>query len=277
VYQRRADIINRGFSGYNSKFLLQVPQEILFSGITIDRDGIPPKCCLTIIWLGANDAGLPGLADHHYVSVEDYKANLHKLIDRVQGQTKCPRIMLMTPPPVHHEQRLIYQKQRYGDKATGVLERTLENTGKYATACLLVAEERELACCDVYNLMQQETDWAALLHDGLHFSQAGHAWLGPTVVHAIQTNFAELTVSPDPKTGQFGNSASLCPLIPGNLEAPFHDEIDHTNVEASFTTVLARRPLFGGAIQCQIPSDWRDVSTVRQVPVRYSSWWKLLM
>jgi len=28
------------------------------------------------------------------------------------------------------------------------------------------------------------------------------------------------------------------------------------------------QPLFGGAIQCLVSADWRDVSDIRQVPVR---------
>ena len=234
IFQRRADVVNRGFSGYNTTFYLHLPDEAVFSSLQVDQDDKDSKCCLAILWFGANDAGLPGLADHHYVSVDDYRSNLHKLIDRVQAKTKCPRIMLITPPPVHHEQRLIFQKQRYGDKATGKLERTLENTGKYAAACLQVAKERNVACCDLYNLMQQESDWAPFLHDGLHFSKDGHDWLGPTLVNAIHTAFPELTVTADPLTGQWGNSASICPAIPGNTEAPFHDEIDHNIVEAAF-------------------------------------------
>eukprot|EP00977_Amphora_coffeiformis_P014098 scaffold3851_cov162-Amphora_coffeaeformis.AAC.1 len=131
VFQRRADVVNRGFAGYNTTFYLNLPDETAFPGLVVNSNE-ESKCCLVILWFGANDAGLPGLADHHYVSLDDYQRNLHKLIDRAQSKTKCSKIMIMTPPPVHHEQRLVFQKQKYGDKATGVLERTLENTGKYA-------------------------------------------------------------------------------------------------------------------------------------------------
>lgn len=233
VFQRRADVVNRGFSGYNTAFFLNLPDETLFPGLVVDDD--ESKCCLVLLWFGANDAGLPGLADHHYVSLPDYEKNLGSIIDRVQKKTKCPRMMLLTPPPVHHEQRLIFQKQKYGDKATGELERTLENTGRYASVCAKVAQERGLPCCDLYNLMQaSENDWATFLHDGLHFSKAGHDWLGKTVVEAIEKAFPDIKVTADPRTGQYGNSASTCPSIPGNTDAPFHDEIDHTNVQAAF-------------------------------------------
>lgn len=235
VYQRRADVVNRGFAGYNTTFYLQLPDETVFASNT-RRTITNTNCCLVLLWFGANDAGLPGLADHHYVSLQDYQQNLHALIDKVQQKTACPHIMLLTPPPVHHEQRLAFQKRKYGDKATGKLERTLENTGLYATACAAVARERKVACCDIYHLMMEDSDkdWSTYLHDGLHFSKAGHEWLGATLVKAIQQAFPDLQVTPDPRTGQWGNSASTCPTIPGNTDGPFHDEIDHNNPKAAF-------------------------------------------
>ena len=33
-----------------------------------------------------------------------------------------------------------------------------------------------------------------------------------------------------------------------------------------------QRPLFGGAITCAIPNDWRDVSDIRQVPDHQECW-----
>jgi hypothetical protein len=38
------------------------------------------------------------------------------------------------------------------------------------------------------------------------------------------------------------------------------------------TTTATARPLYGGAITCQIPDDWRDVSDVRQVPDHQECW-----
>lgn len=235
IFQRRADVVNRGFGGYNTTFYLQLPDETVFPGLVAAQDNDEEsKCCLVLLWFGANDSALPGLADHHYVSLPDFKANLHKLIDRVQSKTKCARIMLLTAPPIDEAQRLEYQKIRYGDKATGKNERTMENTAKYASLCAAVAQERSLPCCDLYTLMLKERHWQSFLCDGLHFSQAGHEWLGPTVVHSIQTAFPELVVTPDPRTGQYANSGTSCPLIPGNTDAPYHDEVDHTKLSEAF-------------------------------------------
>jgi hypothetical protein len=41
---------------------------------------------------------------------------------------------------------------------------------------------------------------------------------------------------------------------------------------ATTVTTATARPLFGGAITCLIPDDWRDVSDIRQVPDHQECW-----
>lgn len=38
------------------------------------------------------------------------------------------------------------------------------------------------------------------------------------------------------------------------------------------TTMYMERPLFGGALSCDVPADWRDVSDIRQVPDHQEVW-----
>ena len=226
VYQRRADVINRGCSGYNTEFYKRLP--------------LPPfhNVSLVTIFFGANDASLPHENPHHYVSIPDYTANLRQLTDRVRAQYGANvRILIITPPPLDHAQRLAYQVQRYGPaQATGVLERTTENTQRYADAARRWVESASssshMACCDLFQLMLAEPDYGRFLHDGLHFSLEGHAFVADCVLQAIQTNFPELTVTACPVTRQWNNSSSTCPALPSH--GPYHDHIDHANVDAAF-------------------------------------------
>ena len=52
AYQRRADVVNRGYSGYNTNWALQLLDKVF-----------PPAGCsgvrLATVWFGANDAALP--------------------------------------------------------------------------------------------------------------------------------------------------------------------------------------------------------------------------
>lgn len=216
VYQRRADVINRGCSGYNTKNYLQfVP--------------LPPcnNVCLVTLFFGANDASLLEENPRQHVPIEDYSRNLKSLVQRVQEKYSSPRILLINPPPLDHEQRLLFQKQRYGNLATGRLERTTENTGRYADACLAVARDLNIPCLDLFHNMLHVPDYSRFLCDGLHFSAVGHDFVADQILQAMQKHFPELIVTPCPQTGQWNNSASKCPALPSL--GPYHDLIDDQN------------------------------------------------
>jgi lysophospholipase L1-like esterase len=221
VYQRRADVINRGCAGYNTKFYRLLPLE--------DMDSV----CLTVIFFGANDAALPELDAHHYVPVPEYADHLKQLIQMVRTKY-AGDILLLTPPPIDHAKRLAFQIEKYGTKATGVLERTNENTGLYAQACRQVATQEGLHCLDLYTDMQtaDPDNWARFLNDGLHFSLQGHEFVGNAVLEAINSYFLDLAVTADPRTGQWANSASECQGL--NHQGPYHDEIDYKNPDKAF-------------------------------------------
>ena len=81
-YQRRADAVNRGFSGYNSRWALHILPSVFPAS-----DDIPP---LVTIFFGANDASLATEdSKRQHVPVEEYRENLSTA----------------APPRTHHEAR----------------------------------------------------------------------------------------------------------------------------------------------------------------------------
>jgi isoamyl acetate esterase len=240
-YQRRADVINRGYSGYNTEWYLRLP---------LEDDCCGEQTCLVLIFFGANDAALKEHDPHHHVTVERYAQNLGTLIDRLQRQHALVSahannnhhemsILLITPPPVVHEQRLAFQIKRFKKMATGVLDRTNETTGLYAAACKRVASAANLPCLDLYHKMQQDNsdnsnnnNWERFFHDGLHFSPDGHAFVGEAIVNAINEHFPSWKVSPDPITGAWANSGTSCDGL--SHGGPFHDEITSENLDTVF-------------------------------------------
>ena len=226
-YQRRADILNRGMSGYNTRWFLRYAQD---SGVWDE----PGNVKLVTIFFGANDASLAKENPHHHVPLDEFQSNIKTLASLAKehyGTTA--KILLITPPPVHHEQRLAFQKQRYKEKATGILERTLENAGKYAAACRELAQELELPLLDLYStMMNAGGDFGTYLSDGLHFSKEGHDFVLNELLEAISKEFPDLYVTSDPITGQENNSGSTCSMIPNS--GPYHDEIDSTCFEKAF-------------------------------------------
>jgi lysophospholipase L1-like esterase len=59
-YQRRADVLNRGMSGYNTRWYLQYGKD---SGVWEESGNV----ALITIWFGANDASLVKENPHHHV------------------------------------------------------------------------------------------------------------------------------------------------------------------------------------------------------------------
>lgn len=101
------------------------------------------------------------------------------------------KIILISPPPVCHEGRLKYQKNKYKDKATGVLERTLELSGQYAAAVKEMANVMGIPFLDLWTTMQftlegeGRRDWSDFLSDGLHLSAKGNMFVGKSLVTLI--------------------------------------------------------------------------------------------
>jgi isoamyl acetate esterase len=225
-YQRRADVLNRGCSGYNTRWYQRYAQD---NGIWNEN---PQDIVLVIIFFGANDATLKDL-DGKHVPVAEYQRNLRELVGKTQTAYSSAKILLIAPPPVHREQRLAFQRERYGEKATGIPERNLEHTKLYASACVEVAEALNIPYLDLFSVMVEATDdFGKFLSDGLHFNQAGQDFVGEQLVQAMDTYFPELAVSPDPVTSQPNNSGSTCLALKSS--GPYHDEINPEEWETAF-------------------------------------------
>ena len=88
-YTRRADVLNRGFSGYNTRHCLELVPRLFGEG----------NILFCTVLLGANDAALPGERQH--VPMDEYKRNIGKIVTSIRQETKNADlpIILMTPPP----------------------------------------------------------------------------------------------------------------------------------------------------------------------------------
>ena len=182
---------------------------------------------LVTIFFGANDASDEKLNPRQHVPIPRYKENLKRIVSIVKNEcNEDVKILIICPPPICHEERLKYQVQRYGDKATGELERTLELSKSYAEAASEVASELSLPCLNTWQIMcnQGDSTWKSYLCDGLHFSEPGNMFMGENLLKLIQENFSNLHVEPCPHTGNYGSSGSSSKLM---KTAPWHDEIDH--------------------------------------------------
>lgn len=75
AYSRRADVLNRGFSGYNTRHALDILPRIFGEP---SQEGV----LFCTVFFGANDAALPGERQH--VPLDEYGENLGKIVTSIR-------------------------------------------------------------------------------------------------------------------------------------------------------------------------------------------------
>ncbi|KAK0621375.1 SGNH hydrolase-type esterase domain-containing protein [Bombardia bombarda] len=92
---RRFDIVNRGFSGYNTSQALKALPRIF-----APPNPGGPKIEYLFILFGANDACVELPTNHQHVPQASFKANLRSIMAHPSIAAHKPKIFLVTPPPL---------------------------------------------------------------------------------------------------------------------------------------------------------------------------------
>ncbi|CAI9767342.1 unnamed protein product [Fraxinus pennsylvanica] len=209
TYSRKADVVVRGYGGYNTRWALFLLNHLFPMG-----SATPPVA--TTIFFGANDAALLGrTGERQHVPVEEYKENLRRIAQHLKNCSPTMLIVLITPPPIDEQGRLEFARSLYGDKATELPERTNEMAAVYAKQCVELAEELGLPSINLWSKMQKIEGWQKkFLSDGLHLTAEGNAIVHEEVVKV------------------FGEAGLSAPNMP--YDFPHHSEIDGKNPEKAF-------------------------------------------
>jgi lysophospholipase L1-like esterase len=153
TYTNKADILFRGYSGYNTKWIRE------------NIDIIKSKADVSIVFLGANDSVLPGFFQH--VDINEYKDNLSFIIDMLDGE-----IILITPPPIDETLWSITCKEKGQE-----MNRSKEHLLKYVNVVRNLKEKvLDLSDCP-----------AQFLSDGLHFNDDGQRWMFEKIISILKT------------------------------------------------------------------------------------------
>jgi lysophospholipase L1-like esterase len=228
-FSRRADVLNRGLSGYNTRWGLQALDSCL-----------PPHASteLATVWFGANDAADAALNPRQHVPLDEYKRNLTAIVERIQK--RCKNVVVLSPPPIHEATyRSNFIEPRQGKGAP--LDRTLEASKTYATAAGEVAASAGCAFIDVWSKFQvaasaasgsDEQPWGKLFYDGLHLSDEGNRLLFKELLGGLRDCFPDLLVEPCRHTGKQDNSGSISTALLPHL--PWHDAISLENQGSIF-------------------------------------------
>ncbi|AES63978.1 putative SGNH hydrolase-type esterase domain-containing protein [Medicago truncatula] len=183
-FSRTADVVLRGYSGYNTRWVLKVLERVFPVSQGGDSGTETAPIALTVFF-GANDACLPNRCSaFQHVPLHDYKENLCSIVSFFKKRWPTTKVILITPPPIDEVARLRYP---FENNPEGLPERTNEAAGEYARACITVATECHIPYIDLWTKMQQFPDWKKVyLSDGLHLTNGGNQLVFEEVIKKLR-------------------------------------------------------------------------------------------
>jgi lysophospholipase L1-like esterase len=95
MYSRNYDIYNRGFSGYNSRWIKHILPSLFPDNLTSSN---ATDFVFATVFLGANDSVHPGEPQH--VPLEEYRDNILSIVTYLKSINPAMVVILITPPCV---------------------------------------------------------------------------------------------------------------------------------------------------------------------------------
>ncbi|OXC65348.1 hypothetical protein AYX13_05591 [Cryptococcus neoformans] len=203
-YLRRADVINRGFGGYNSEWAIPVFEQVFATKKDREQGGIQQVKLITI-WLGANDACLASSPQH--VPLDKYKSNVKHIVNLIRDPSSPyhspeTKIVLISPPPIIEaawiESRLEKWKSFGCEGPEPEQNRDAKVTKQYAEGCKEVGAELGVPVVDFWTAIvegaggEKDEQLAPYFYDGLHLTSEGYAVLFKAVSGLILATYPEL-------------------------------------------------------------------------------------
>ncbi|ORZ17646.1 SGNH hydrolase-type esterase domain-containing protein [Absidia repens] len=174
AYQRKMDVLNRGFSGYNTDWALPIFRQLLPK--VEDQHKQAARIELMTIFFGANDAA--HLPSFQHVPLDRFKTNLATMIKTVKDPTSpyynpALRLVLITQPPLNESQ----WKQRC-DENGNPMDRSSEQAQIYAAAVKQIGQEHDTVVVDLWTKVMEmaaenPNGLSDYLFDGLHLNSNG--------------------------------------------------------------------------------------------------------
>ncbi|KAG1684791.1 hypothetical protein DVH05_010525 [Phytophthora capsici] len=169
-YVMTTDVVTRGLPGYNTKWFVKYVAPTIKREIQEESFSTPS---LITIWFGSNDAALSnGTSSRVHVPIDDYKANLKKIVSRFWTAAPSAQILLITPSHINDIARAELSAEK-----NGTIDRTNEMAKEYARACVETAEEIDVSVLDLntfFNNMSEVDRNDLLQSDGLHLNALGN-------------------------------------------------------------------------------------------------------
>lgn len=222
-YARCADVLNRGYSGYTTRWARE-----LFDDAILPLASDPAVPTLVLIFFGANDCST---AQSQAVPCDEYRGHLVHMARSLLAAGPHVRVAILTPPTVD-EGAWAAQCEAKGC----ALDRTAEGAGRHAGAARQAAADVGCPCVDLYAATTARAealgDLASLFTDGLHLAAPGNDVVAAAVAEAVRGNFPGWT--PLLGGGDRGGGEPLPPTW------PYWGDIDPADPAASFEAHRAK-------------------------------------
>jgi len=169
---RRADVFNRGFSGYNSRYVVDDLRKGLLSLP-------PPESMLAVVlMLGTNDQSDQQMGQG--VPLAEYRANMRAIVEMLRSAAPKAKVIMMAPPPCD---------AKVFDRLMGIPGcRDQSRVLAYVEVVRSLAAELGCTCVDLNACMleAEKNDWSErFLWDGIHFSATGNKFVYDAVSKAL--------------------------------------------------------------------------------------------
>ncbi|GJE98140.1 SGNH hydrolase [Phanerochaete sordida] len=197
AYNRKMDITVRGFSGYNSRWMLPMLEQILAKRTA--RAHLPTVRLLAL-WLGPNDAAHPGEPQH--VPRAEFAANLRAAVRMVRDPASAwhapgTRVLLLTPPPVHVAQWVGFLSVAGQPAPRETTDRDFDGMKAYAEAVREVGMREGVPVVDVWSVLweaagRREEGLADIFLDGLHMKPVGYKLVYDAFIATILEHYPEI-------------------------------------------------------------------------------------
>ncbi|XP_047965498.1 GDSL esterase/lipase CPRD49-like isoform X1 [Salvia hispanica] len=176
IYARKADIITRGYFGWNSRRALQILDQVFPKEAEIQPS-------LVIVYFGGNDSTGPhssGRGPH--VPLPEYIENMKKIGTYLKSLSDKTRVIFLTCPPINEA------KVRISSVYFSELVRTNELCRTYSAALMELCKELGINAIDLFTVIQKREDWqeACLIEDGIHLSAEGSKIVAEEILKVIK-------------------------------------------------------------------------------------------
>ncbi|XP_028809981.1 isoamyl acetate-hydrolyzing esterase 1 homolog isoform X2 [Denticeps clupeoides] len=181
---RKCDVVNRGLSGYNTRWA-----RIVLPRIIPSQCGANPHIAAVTVFFGANDCSLEDKNPQQHISIQEYRENLKEITQYLASVgVSNDKVIFITPPPLHEA---AWEKECV--LKGSALNRLNSVVGQYAEACVQTAGQCGVDVLDLWTLMQKDgQDFTIYLSDGLHLSERGNQLVAEHLWNLLESRVAEL-------------------------------------------------------------------------------------